>query len=243
MVNEFENTLRSLIIKVIGDADDSPYKISEERIITWKEKREIELKKFHGVLSEQRLLYFSDFYDLRTIIHKNWESFLSILIDKKRFEVFFSEVEKFRNTLAHGRTLTSSQTNLLNGIITDLKNQVTIYHNKNEMKEDYFIHVTRVSDNLGNVWPTYPTPSPTLRVGDEYELIVDANDPKDRIILYRLIFDADVIVDNQESNKFKLKFEKNHIGRNKSILIQAFTPEADYENKHGLVIDITVLPE
>src|SRR5659263_238113 len=122
MVNDYENTLRGLIVQIIGGDDTSSYKVTEERIVIWKAKREAESKKSNGVFYENRLLYYSDFYDLESIIIKNWELFLPILGNKKRFEVFFSEIERCRNTIAHGRNLISSQELLLSGITSDLKN-------------------------------------------------------------------------------------------------------------------------
>lgn len=44
MVNEYENALRGLIIKVLGHEDASVYKVSPERIQKWKEKYEAESK-------------------------------------------------------------------------------------------------------------------------------------------------------------------------------------------------------
>ncbi len=84
--------MRRLIISILGSKDSSNYKVSDERITKWKEKREIEIKKNRGISFENRLIYYSDFYDLRTIISKNWESFLPILINKKRFEIFFQRL-------------------------------------------------------------------------------------------------------------------------------------------------------
>lgn len=177
MTDIYENVLRQLVIHLIGDEDSAQYKVSIDRVEKWKEKREIETKKHKGIQSENRLIFFSDFYDLKTIVSKNWKIFLPVLLDKKRFEIFFDEVEKFRNTVSHGRNLTSGQNSLLIGIVSDLKNMITMYHNKNEEKDDYFIQLMRVSDNLGNFWSKNKSPKnyPKLRVGDEYELIIEAN--------------------------------------------------------------------
>lgn len=243
LATEFENTLRSLIIDLIGDSDTSPYKVSEERIAKWKEKRDVEIKKYKGVLNERRLIYYSDFYDLKSIIDKNWPVFLSVFTDKKRFEVFFAEVEKFRNTIAHGRVLTLSQEYLLKGITSDLKNLITIYHNKNEMKEDFFVRIIKICDNIGNVWPSKPNPEPILKVGDEYELYVEANDPKDRLIEYQLLTFNGVLIKNQPSNRFNFKIDNSLVGHKISLIIQVSTPYSEYENQEGFVINATVLPK
>lgn len=248
-ITVFENTLRSLIIKIIGDSDDSPYKVPDARSEKWKEKREIEKKKYKDLLTENRLIFYSDFYDLQTIIDKNWNLFLPVFHDKKRFEVFFAEVEKFRNTLSHGRSLTSSQEKLLEGITGDLKNTITVFHNKNDMQDDYFIRIIRITDSLGNVWEnSVQSPSsgkkPVLRVGDDYELIVEANDPKDRGIKYKITtIMGHLKIGPQDSNRFNFQIEKNLIGTTSMVTVGAFTPSADYDNEDHFVIILTVLPK
>jgi hypothetical protein len=188
MINEYENLLRTIILEFLGD-NPSEYKISDERINKWKEKKDIEVKKSKGICLENRLIYYSDFYDLKTIINKNWELFSLVFLNKKRFEVFFEELENYRNSAMHGRSLTKSQNLILEGILLDQKNLKTIYHNKNKMKEDYFIQITKVSDNIGNIWSeTGKSNKPILRVDDEYELLVEATDPLDREIIYELFF-------------------------------------------------------
>ncbi|MFN0730154.1 hypothetical protein [Polaribacter gochangensis] len=243
MIIEYENTLRKLIIYLFGK-DGESYKISAERLEKWKEKKEIQNKKNNGVLLEKRLIFYSDFYDLKTIINKNWLLFLPFLKNKKRFEIFFKEVENYRNTIAHGRNLTLGQEHLLNGILSDLKNSITIYHNKNEMKQDYFLRITQVSDNLGNVWDNIINQvKPTLRVGDDYEIIIEANDPKDREIEYCINTISNELRIEQKSNRFNFKIENNLVGEHITFLVSAFTPSSTYENKTGFGITFTILPQ
>ncbi|WP_418264006.1 hypothetical protein [Flavobacterium faecale] len=248
MINEYENTLRRLIINILGgeDKDVAKYKVTDNRINQWIEKRNIEQKKNNGILFENRIIFYSDFYDLQTIIDKNWESFLPVLNDKKRWLVFFQEVEKYRNTIAHGRQLVKSQEDLLSGIVMDLKNNITIFHNKNNMKEDFFIEIIRVSDNLGNSWSRSVfnrSKTPVLREGDEYEINIEANDPKDREIEY-WIFSLGLSLNIvQKSSKFNFTLDSKLVGRNTVLGIQARTPEADYKNEDTLNFRICVLPK
>jgi hypothetical protein len=247
MINEYENTLRRLIIEVIGSEDTSPYKVSDDRIKKWKETRDIEAKHNHNILKEKRLIYFSEFYDLGTIIGKNWELFLPILKERKRFDIFFSEVEGFRNSVAHGRTLTLSQETLLSGITSDLKNQITIYHNKNEMKNDYFIRITSLTDNLGNdLKQVIPPITPVLRVGDEYEIVVEATDPKGREIEFELTewsSRRDKLRMVQKSNRFNFTILKAYISKRISFMVYARTDNEEYENNDSIHFSLTVLPQ
>jgi hypothetical protein len=244
MINEYENTLRRLIFQVIGSNDNSEYKVTPERIEKWKGKREEETKKYKGSISETRLLYYSDFYDLGTIIDKNWELFKPILQDRTRFLTFFKEVSAYRNTLQHGRDLFTSHERLLEGILLDLKSLITIYYNKNKMKEDYFIRIIQVSDNLGNVWnPILRGSQPVLREGDYYEIIVEANDPKGRPIEYEVFRIGGAYKVTQQLNRFRINLDNNLIGRQTELYIMARTPETTYKNQDLLVITITVLPK
>jgi hypothetical protein len=243
MINEYENTLRRLIIYIIGSDDNSDYKVSSERIEKWKEKRDIEVRKNKGLTFENRILYYSDFYDLKTIIDKNWSSFLPVLSNKKRFDVFFKELENYRNTISHGRNLTLSQSLLLEGILIDLKNTITIFHNKNEMKEDYFIRIIKINDNLGNIWESsLKGKKPILRVGDQYEILIEANDPKNRDIEYK-IFTLNKFSVTQKSNRFNIEINNNLVGANTTLYVQAFTPKSEYKNEAIIMINITVLPK
>jgi len=243
MINEYENTLRTIIITFLGSEDSVDYKVSSDRIEKWKEKREIESKKNNGLNFETRILYYADFYDLKTIVIKYWELFIKVFHDKKRFEVFFSELENFRNTISHGRNLTLSQESLLKGIVLDLKNQITVFHNKNEMKEDFFIRIVKINDNLGNIWEQgNRRPNPTLRVGDEYELLIEATDPKGRNIKYK-IFTLDDFKIEQESNRFNFKITNSLVDPRTTLYVVAFTPESEYKNETATSIDLIILPK
>lgn len=243
MINEYENTLRTIIIHFLGSSDSTNYKVSSDRIEKWKEKREIENKKNKGLNFETRIIYYSDFYDLKTIVLKDWDLFLKIFHDKKRFEVFFSELENYRNTISHGRNLTLSQETLLKGILLDLKNQITIFHNKNEMKEDFFIRITKINDNLGNIWEKgNKSGHPILRVGDDYELLVEANDPKGRKIKYK-IFTLGNFQMEQESNRFNFKITNSLVESHVTLYVTVSTPESEYKNEAAEMITLTILPK
>ena len=166
-------------------------------------------------------------------------------MDKKRFEVFFDEIESYRNTVMHGRTLIKSQELILEGILMDLKTLKTIYHNKNEMKEDFFIRITKISDNLGNIWEkgSMFNPKPILRVGDEYEILVEAFDPKGREISYTFMIDKAMTKNTQKENRFNYVLTNESIAQTETIFVIVSTPESEYKNEDSKGIDLTVLPK
>ncbi|WP_235299776.1 Swt1 family HEPN domain-containing protein [Portibacter marinus] len=242
IITDYENSIRRIIIIALGFEDSVNYKISSARIEKWKEKREIEKKKYKGIMTETRLIYYSDFYDLKTIILKNWEKFKHVLNDKKRFEVFFSEIEKFRNSEAHGRTLTSNQIKLIEGITNDLKNLITLSHNRSKMIEDYFIEIIKVSDNLGNICYGSLNDPIVLRVDDVYEIIVEANDPKDREIEYEIaIFNTNFKI-TQVQNRFTFKVTNEIVGKKRQLSIRVKTPASEYNNSANMTLSLIVLP-
>ncbi|WP_439130284.1 hypothetical protein [Polaribacter sp.] len=245
MTQQYENTLRQLIIDILGDADTSDYAISSEITDQWFAKRKVEQNKNDGFLFEKRIIYYADFEDLGVIIDKNWNQFLPILKDKKRFQVFFNEVAQFKKTINSGYELIQSQENLLAGIVMDIKNAITIYNNQKNLVDDYFISIQKISDNLGSAWLTSNTEhqkKPILKVGDAYELLVEANDPKDRKITYQVAHFTGKLRIQQDSNRFNFKIDKNLIGQNTMLIIKAFTQEADYKNESIRKIYVTVLP-
>ena len=246
MTQQYENTLRQLIIDTLGDADKSEYTISTEISDKWFAKRTVEQNKNDGFLFEKRIIFYADFDDLALVIDKNWEHFLPVLKDKKRFQVFFKEVAQFKKVVNSGNELIKSQENLLSGITMDLKNAITIYNNQKNLVDDYFITIQKISDNLGTSWTKSNTENqkkPMLKVGDTYELLVEANDPKDRKIEYQLVHFSGILKINQNSNRFNFKVDKNLIGQNTMLIIKAFTKESDYKNESIRKIYLTVLPE
>lgn len=247
MTNPYENTLRKIIGILIGYCDEAAYKVTDERIAKWKEKRDIERKKNKGVLIESRIIFYSDFYDLRTIVEKNWELFIPILQDKKRFLVFFKEMEQFRNTIAHGRPLILGQENLMKGIAMDLQNSLTIYNNRIKMKDDYFIEIGTIRDNLGNSWGKSIFKKnktiPVLKVGDFYEINIEANDPKDRKIQYLISTIDGQFRMEQETSRFSFRIEKSFIGKSTWIFVKVSTSDSDYNNYDSSKFNISVFPE
>lgn len=244
MIQEYENLLRTLISNVLGSADETDFKVTSDRNDKWKEKREIEKKKFDGILTETRILYYSDFYDLSVIISKNWESFKQIFDDKKRFDVLFAEIETFRNTISHGRQLLPYQQHLLEGIVGDLKTKLVTHHSKNMNTDDYFIKLLKISDSLGNYWDSNSLglgvlTKSILRVGDTIEFLIEAYDPKGRDITYQIKC-GDITLTGH-TNSFSFTVNKSMIGKLSGIRIDVFT-EAEYANSDGTDFVYSVLP-
>lgn len=247
MIQEFENLLRTIISIVLGEIDTTNFKVNSDRTAKWQEKREIEKKKHNGILLEKRIIYYSDFYDLEKIIVNNWEIFKDIFQEKKRFEVFFKEIETYRNTVAHGRKLLPYQEQFICGILGDLKTKIIIFHNKRMNTDDYFIKIIKINDNLGNIYDCITggalgmTTNSILKVNDEIEIYIEAYDPKGRTINYKLSSAQLGNVCNK-TGKFKIIITIGMVARHCHFDCTVSTNESDYPNIDNKFMGYTVLP-
>ena len=175
-----ENSIRDLIPIVLkdkfGDKWTEKCGITEERINIWLERRGQESKT-----ADKRLLYYSDFYDLKTIILKNWETIFSkVFKERKRIEVFLSILEEYRNPDAHRRELLPHQKHLIIGITEEIRIMITKFHSKRETGDDCFPQIESIVDSLGNSYKVGDYICDTkmkLRPGDKLTFVVSATDP------------------------------------------------------------------
>jgi hypothetical protein len=195
-LTDVENSLRDFITAQLSAKFGKDWinfcGISEDRIKTWKERQTVEQKRQRSGSADTRLIYYSDFYDLRTILKKHWSLFTEALGDWRTIEVFLSELENLRDPDAHRRGLMPHQNNLILGISGEIRNRLIRYRSKQETGEDYYPRIESVSDNLGNFWsPSIGTGNHLetemkLRPGDILEFIVTARDPLGESLEYNM---------------------------------------------------------
>jgi len=69
-----ENTLRDFIAEMLEEAQGADWinkcGVTSERIQRWEARRDEEKRKIRGRGTEERLLYYADFYDLPVILKK-----------------------------------------------------------------------------------------------------------------------------------------------------------------------------
>ena len=142
-----------------------------QRPTQWNERKAIESKRQDAGVVEERILYYADFYDLKTILKKNWQDFAPALGEWKRLEVWLDELERLRDPDAHRRELLPHQKNLILGISGEIRNRIVRYRSKQEVAEDYFPRLESVRDSLGSIWtpatgskPFFILRSPCARV-------------------------------------------------------------------------------
>lgn len=222
-LKDVENSLRDFISAVLWNRHKDKWVemcgVHEDRIKKWGEKKEEESKKLQSGITEERLIYYSDFYDLQTIIEKNWETdFKAVFRDLQTFRVFFKQLEYFRNPDAHRRELLTHQKHLVIGISGEIRNRIVAYRSKMETDEDIYPRMESVRDNYGNIWtPDKPTNVKTKTIlypDDILEFIITATDPQDGKLFYALHPTRKW----QESNVIILKISEKEIGRETHFL-------------------------
>lgn len=229
-LRDTENSLRDFIGHILrrkfGEAWVDKCGVTNDRIEVWRQRKIVEEQRQESGVVEERLLYYADFYDLRTILEKHWSEFADALGDWKTMRVLLSELEKLRDPDAHRRELLPHQKYLAMGIAGEIRTRLIRYRSKQETSEDYFPRIESVRDSLGNIWtPDHPTPFAlitrmTLRVGDVLDFVVTASDPLGAELEYNVNINRGDLGPWQKSNTFLLTLSDSHIG--KDVLITFF---------------------
>ncbi|MDA0987572.1 MAG: Swt1 family HEPN domain-containing protein [Chloroflexi bacterium] len=180
-----ENVLRDFIEEVLreqfGDSWVAKCGVTPERVDRWNERREEERRRLRGSGVEERLLYYADFYDIPTILKKNWQLFEPCFGDWKTMEVYLDKLEDFRNPDAHRRELFPYQAELISGISGEIRSKITFYRSQKTPSDEYFPRIEYVKDSLGNLATSsesYINTGRVLRPGDEVTFVVKAWDPR-----------------------------------------------------------------
>lgn len=219
-----ENALRDFIALTLSRSHGSDWVthsgVSADRIARWKDRKTTEAKRQLGGVVEERLLYYADFYDLKTILKKHWgQGFSQALGDWRTFEVLLIELERLRDPDAHRRELLPHQKHLVIGISGEIRNRIVRYRSKMETSDDCFPRIESVRDSLGHIWVPEDRASlktlftdATIRTGDTIEFVVTATDPEDTPLDYAIGM-GDVPGQWQDTGSFVVMFEEKHIRR------------------------------
>lgn len=185
-LKDAENSLREFISTILSKKFGKDWiehcQVSDERLRKWSARAEEEKKKQRFGTIENRLIYYADFYDIKTILKKNWALFADALGEWKVMEVWLGELEKLRNPDAHRRELLPHQKQLAAGIAGEIRSRIVRYRSKLETPEDYFPRIESVRDNYGNIWSAGQIQRTIytgiiLHPGDLLEYVITAADP------------------------------------------------------------------
>jgi hypothetical protein len=188
--NSMRDAIRLVLERKFGSNWEVHLKVTENRIAQWKARLEAEEKRLAGRALDSRLLYYSDFYDLKEIVKKHWDDgFKDVFSDLRMVEVFMEQMEKLRDPNAHRRELSSHQKCLIVGVSGELRIRIMQFRGKGENVDDYFPVIESARDNLGNSYPlshsgNVVVAQQVLRVGDTIEFYVTSTDPNGGALEY-----------------------------------------------------------
>lgn len=195
-LKDAENALRDFIGAVLSAKHNERWLdhtgVSPDRLARWTERKETEAKRQQAGVVEERILYYADFYDLSTILKKNWGDFAPALGEWKTMAVWLTELERLRDPDAHRRELLPHQKHLILGISGEIRNRIVRYRNKQETADDFFPRIESARDSLGNIFtpgglgPNIVVTKTILRPGDVIDFVVTATDPLGEELSYSL---------------------------------------------------------
>lgn len=224
-LRDAENSLRDFIAAVLSQSLGPDWAeqsgVSPRRLEKWRERKATEEKRQESGVVEERLIYYADFYDLKTILKKNWSTeFSTALGDWKTFEVWLTELERLRDPDAHRRELLQHQKHLALGISGEIRTRIVRYRSRKETTEDCFPRIESARDSLGNIWVhtgekdiKYVSTEMALRPGDTIDFVVTASDPEDLPLEYGIGLDEPAKI-WQPSGEFQVTFTDKHITKN-----------------------------
>lgn len=223
-LRDTENALRdfigSVLSRSLGPEWVDKCGVSPERVEHWRERQRDEGARQETGVVEERLIYYADFYDLKTILKRHWSGeFSDALGEWKTMEVWLSELERLRDPDAHRRELLPHQKSLILGIAGEIGTRLVRYRSKKETTEDCFPRIESARDSLGNIW----TPGAqfdlkqvdtglVLRPGDSVDYMVTARDPEGADLEYGIGVGG-LGPDWQKEPVFSVRFTESHITR------------------------------
>jgi hypothetical protein len=66
-----------MLFKSFGQGWEAKCGVSPDKIEKWRERKIVEAKRQETGVVDERLLYYADFYDLKTILKKHWSEVFS----------------------------------------------------------------------------------------------------------------------------------------------------------------------
>jgi hypothetical protein len=214
-----ENSLRDLfnfmLPSKLGENWLEKCGVTLNRIQQWQGRQQEDGRKFG--FYDPRVIYYADFYDLKTILKKNWEKGLSDVFGNLReMEVLLDILADLRNPDAHRRELLPYQKHLALGIAGKIRTKITGYLSNMETRDSYYSKIESVQDSLGNTWSIGDrNPFPTnciLRPGDNLQFQVTGSDPKGDAVEFGLLpLTMPFRVMWSSTGSFDLTIDQSHI--------------------------------
>lgn len=219
--------------------------VTPSRVERWQDRQQEDHRKFGSY--DPRIIYYADFYDLKTILKKNWDNgFSDVFGNLREIEVLLDILADLRNPDAHRRELLPYQKHLAIGISGKIRTSITGYLSKMETRDSYYSKIESIQDSLGNTWSIGDrNPFPTnciLRPGDNVQFQASGSDPKGEDVEFGFLpLAMPHKVQWSSTGSFELTIDQSHINETLWIFIAIKSPR-DFHPKRevglGAVDDI-----
>ncbi len=192
--NAMRDFLEYILERNLGDTWTAECGIPSENIDKW---REIKANAESGLVptrSDEKLMFYAPFDDLIELINANWEGDLeSAFTERERILSYLKIIEEYRNPDLLRRELFVHQKHLLLGVSGEIRSRIAAYRSLMELGKEGFPRIEYVKDSFGNLWvpgkPRRVKTNLTLKTGTRIEFVVQASDPEELPIEYRIYGD------------------------------------------------------
>lgn len=223
-LKDAENALRDFIDFVMtreyGSSWYAHAGLSHDRISACEVRQNVERSKSGTVVVDERLTYYMNFEDLKTIVDRNWDGeFRKAFGNKRRFDAYWDILADYRNPDAHRRELLPHQKALVEGLSGEVRTMITRYRSQLDELAGFFPRFESVRDNLGNIWVAgncskVIDANMVLRPGDVLELCATASDPFDCDLEYAFNLEYGVPHNWSTESSRTIKVADENIGMN-----------------------------
>lgn len=180
---------------------------------------EAETSRRSGIAAQSEVLEFTDFPVLTGLILAEWSTFEPVFQNEARLKVYFEFMAGVRNAIAHSRELVDFEKQLLSGMATQLRSQISLYRTEQDPKTMHYPLIESARDSFGQLGrPDYledMDQSVRLDVGQRVEVDCRALDHRGRELHWFLaVLNQDSVIINhlkddevKIGNEVRLPFE------------------------------------
>jgi hypothetical protein len=222
-----ESDLRALIREVLGDGWLTKSDIEAARL---EVKRAEDRKRRPGSVVDDDLLSYTEFYELKDIVVRNWDEFTDVWRSRRYFEAIFERLADFRNPNAHSRQLLPFEEHLVLGLSGEIRNTITLHRSTTAVTGEHYPILELIEDSLGNRFvPTEEQQSGsgfripvTFSVGETVTFKLKAWDPQGRDIRWTVTFFGRIPQQSLELDGSDVSFDweisKDEVGDNTPLI-------------------------
>lgn len=181
-VNLVERELRLMVTELLPDWHTrKPIDVAD-----LERKRDQDKRKRRGSVVDDKLINYTEFHHLKQLIADNWNAFTPALGKQKYLVAYLDRLEGFRNPAMHGRDLLPFEEHLVQGIVGEFRNLISIYRSIKGPDMNYYPTIEDVTDSFGRVRTGYSDSTPQqfmrVQVGDRVTFRCRGHDPQGRTL-------------------------------------------------------------